>query len=268
MTVSLFFKMLTAFIMSFITAFGTFGNVTGKDVCMIAHRGYSGVYPENTELAFIKAAEHGSGGAETDIRMTADGVYVTSHNSSVVLKDGTELKISEHTYEELTAQPLKNKKTFDKVYLCTLERYLEIMKRYDMVCFIELKDAFTDEQVKEIFQLCEDKYELSRCIMQSFNFDNLIKARELFPDLPLMLTYGKGDTDYERCFEYGFSIDVEYTAVDEKMVDDFHERGLEVAVWTANELLTLSYAKSLGVDYIESDFFGGDHTYPGKPGVC
>lgn len=269
MTVSLFFKMFTAFLMSAITAFGgLFGTSGAKDVCMIAHRGYSGVYPENTELAFIKAAKHGSGGAETDIRMTSDGVYVTSHNSSVVLKDGTELEIAEHTYEELTAQPLKNKKGTAKVYLCTLERYLEIMQQYDMVCFIELKGEFSDEQVKEIFDLCAEKYDLSRCIMQSFSFDNLLKARELFPELPLMLTYGEGDTNYERCFEYGFSIDVEYTVVTEEMVNAFHERGLEVAVWTANELLTLSYAKSLGVDYIESDMFGGNHVYPGKSGSC
>lgn len=254
MTVSLFFKMLTAFFMSVLTVFGgMFGISEPKEVCMIAHRGYSGIYPENTELAFEKAAKHGSGGAETDIRMTSDGVYVTSHNSSVVLKDGTELEIAEHTYAELTAQPLKNKKTLDTVYLCTLERYLEIMKQNDMVCFIELKGEFTDSQVSEIFELCAEKYDLSRCIMQSFSFDNLLKARELFPDLPLMLTYGEGDTGYERCFDYGFSIDVEYTAVTEEMVNAFHERGLEVAVWTANELLTLSYAKSLGVDYIESD---------------
>lgn len=269
MTVSLFFKMLTALFMSLFTAFcGVFGNSGAKEVCMIAHRGYSGIYPENTELAFIEAAKHGSGGAETDIRRTSDGVYVTSHNSSVVLKDGIELEIAEHTYAELTAQPLKNKKTLDKVYLCTLERYLEIMKQYDMVCFIELKGEFSDEQVKEIFDLCALKYDLSRCIMQSFRFENLLKARELFPDLPLMLTYGEGDAGYECCFDYGFSIDAEYTVITEEMVNEFHERGLEVAVWTANELLSLSYARSLGVDYIESDVFGGNHVYPGKPGVC
>ena len=35
-----------------------------KKICMIAHRGFSANYPDNTEIAFIKAAENGSGGAD------------------------------------------------------------------------------------------------------------------------------------------------------------------------------------------------------------
>ncbi|MBQ9997340.1 MAG: glycerophosphodiester phosphodiesterase, partial [Clostridia bacterium] len=45
-------------------------------ICFIAHRGYSGKYQENTEEAFLEAVKHGSGGIETDVRTTADGVLV------------------------------------------------------------------------------------------------------------------------------------------------------------------------------------------------
>ncbi|MCR4614678.1 MAG: hypothetical protein K5756_00815 [Clostridiales bacterium] len=256
MSSKLFFKMVAATFMSVATFFSSiFGGVQPAKVCMIAHRGYSGRYHQNTELAFRKAAEHGSGGAETDIRMTKDGVYVCSHNATVILKDGTELSVADSTYAELTAQPLKNQKGFQKVYLCTLERYLEVMKENDMICFVELKDDYTDEQVREIFNMVERVYDLSKCILQSFEFDNLIKARELFPDLPIMLTYGMDDSNYERCFEYGFSIDADYKCVTEEMIKEFHDRGLEFAVWTANDIFALSYCKSLGVDYIESDVF-------------
>lgn len=258
MTFKLFWKIVSASFMALITAItGLFVPVPKQDICMIAHRGYSGIYHENTELAFEKAAKHGSGGAETDIRVTKDGVYVTSHNSTVVLKDGTELEIADHTYEELTSQPLKKKKSGKNVYLCTYKKYLEIMKENNMICFIELKDDFSDEQVKEIFTIADEVYDLSKCILQSFVFENLVKAHNLFPNLPLMLTYGEGDTDYERCFEYGFSIDCDYHVITEEMVEEFHSRGLEVGVWTANDIFVLSYCKSLGVDYIESDYFGG-----------
>ena len=215
--VTLFFKMVLATLLSVFTAFGgLFGGGQQEKVCMIAHRGYSGMYHENTELAFRKAAEHGSGGAETDVRITADGEFVCSHNGSVVLKDGTELEISDHTLAELTAQPLKNKKLIGgDVYLCTFRKYLEGMKENDMVCFIELKGSYTDEQVNQVFTLAGEVYDLSRCILQSFDFDNLIKAREQFPELPIMLTYGVDDTGYERCFEYGFSIDADYRCVTE-----------------------------------------------------
>lgn len=257
MTFTLIMKMIAATITALFTAIGgIFMPVQEKDICMIGHRGYSSRYPENTALAFEKAYENGSGGAETDVRVTSDGVYVLSHNSEVVLKDGTELEVADHTYAELTAQPLKNKKTKDDVYLCTYERYLEIMKEHDMICFIELKGEFSDEQVKEIFEIAQRTYQLDRCILQSFNFDNLLKARELFPDLPLMLTYGQGDGDYTKCFDYGISIDADYAVTTQEMVDEFHARGLEVGVWTCNNIFTFSYAKSLGVDYIESDVYG------------
>ena len=243
--------------MALITLVTGLGSPAGDDICMIAHRGYSGKYTENTELAFEKAAENGSGGAETDIRMTKDGVYVCSHNSSVVLKDGTELEVSENTYADLTAQPLQPKKGNDEVYLCTFKTYLECMKKHDMICFIELKGEFDDEHIKEIFNLAAQVYDLKMCILQSFDFDNLIKAHTFFPDLQIMLTYGADDTGYERCFEYGFSIDAHYSCITDEMVNAFHERGLKVAAWTANNIFQLCYCKTLGLDYIESDYFGG-----------
>jgi len=39
----------------------------------IAHRGYSGIYPENTILAYRKVIEVGYDGIETDVQMTKDG---------------------------------------------------------------------------------------------------------------------------------------------------------------------------------------------------
>ena len=251
-----FLKQLAATITFLFTLAGSiFNPLPQNDICMIAHRGYSGKYPENTALAFEMAAEHGSGGAETDIRRTLDGVYVTSHDSEVVFKDGSVMTIEEHTYEELTQKPLKNKKTRDEVYLCTFERYLEIMRDNDMVCFVELKGAFTDEQIREIFGLAESTYCLEKCILQSFDFDNLIKAKTMFPDLPVMLTYGTSDSNYERCFEYGISIDANLNQLSDEMIEAFHAHGLLVAGYTANNFMQLCYARSYDVDFIESDYF-------------
>ena len=228
-----------------------------KKICMIAHRGYSSKYLMNTEQAFIEAAKHGSGGAETDIRRTKDGVYVCSHDHDAVFKDGTSLIVSDATFAELTGKPLRNDKTDNDVYLCTFRRYLEIMREHDMICFVELKGAFTDEQVREVFQMVEEVYDLKKCILQSFDFENLLRAHAQFPDLPLMLTYGSEERNYERCFDYGFSLDVDYTVVTDEMIRQFHDRGLEVAVWTVNAPDVFERFKHMDVDYIESDVFGG-----------
>ena len=86
-----------------------------KKICMIAHRGYSSRYLMNTEQAFVEAARHGSGGAETDIRRTKDGVYVCSHDAEVRFADGTERVVEKSDFSDLIAKPLKNDKTDDEI---------------------------------------------------------------------------------------------------------------------------------------------------------
>ena len=257
MDLKLNWKIFVANIMAVFTFIsGIFVPMPKQDYCMIGHRGYSGKYPDNTELSFMKAAEKGFGGAETDVRLTKDGVFVLSHDDEVIFDDKTTALVSESNYADLVAKPLAHKKKKrETVYLCTFERYLEIMRDNDMVCFIELKGGYTDEQIKTLFTLAGEVYDIHECILQSFNFDNLVKTKEMFPELPVMLTYGTGDTGYERCFEYGISIDANLNQLTDEMVEAFHERGLLVATYTANTIFRKTYCKSFGVDFIESDYF-------------
>jgi len=48
-----------------------------------AHRGASGLAPENTMAAFVKAYELGADGIELDIHKTRDGVLVVMHDENV-----------------------------------------------------------------------------------------------------------------------------------------------------------------------------------------
>ena len=208
------------------TAIGThfFNKDLHKDICMIAHRGHSSKHPGNTEAAFLSAVKNGSGGIETDVRVTKDGVFVVNHNDEAKFFDGTELIVAESTYEELSKKALYNDKSDEIVYICTFERYLEICRDANMICFIEL--------------------------------ENLVKTHEAFPDLQIMLTWAKNCGDYHKCIDYGFDIDAEWKSTTPKMVKEFHDKGLKVGVWTANDVVALNYCRALGVDYIESDVFG------------
>lgn len=47
---------------------------------VVAHRGYSGKFPENTLLAFAKAIEYGAKALEIDLRISGDGVVVVHHD--------------------------------------------------------------------------------------------------------------------------------------------------------------------------------------------
>ena len=225
-------------------------------VCFIAHRGYSGRYQMNTDEAFLQAVRHGSGGIETDVRVTADGVLVVNHDDDAKFADGTALDIATSTYAELTAKPLLNKFTVTDLRLCTFRRYLEICRDGNMVCFIEFKGIFTNDQIDDAFRMAEEVYDLKMCSLQSFEFDNLLRAHKNFPDLEIMLTAGDNNIgDYVRCLEEGFSIDAHYDCITPEIIDQFHQKGLKVALWTANTEEALKKCLAMNVDYIESDFF-------------
>ncbi len=226
-------------------------------ICFIAHRGYSGRYQMNTEEAFVKAVAHGSGGIETDVRVTADGVLVVNHDDAAKFADGTELDVATSTYAELTAKPLLNRFTDTDLRVCTFRRYLEICRDGNMVCFIEFKGVFTDEQINAAFELAREVYDLKMCSLQSFEFDNLIRTHKAFPELQIMLTSGEINADVDRCLEYGFDIDMYYGCCTPEIVEKFHAKGLKVALWTANTKEALDACVALGVDYIESDLFCG-----------
>lgn len=50
---------------------------------VIAHRGASDRFPENTLIAFQEALEQGADGVECDVHLTADGEVVVIHDSTV-----------------------------------------------------------------------------------------------------------------------------------------------------------------------------------------
>lgn len=50
---------------------------------IIAHRGYSSDYPENTRLAFEKAIQAGADWVHLDVQLTADGIPVVLHDADL-----------------------------------------------------------------------------------------------------------------------------------------------------------------------------------------
>ena len=68
---------------------------------IIAHRGYSGVYPENTMLAFRKAEEVGADGIELDVHLSSDGELIIIHDEALKRTAGKDGVVSDYTRSEL-----------------------------------------------------------------------------------------------------------------------------------------------------------------------
>ena len=67
----------------------------------IAHRGASGEYPENTQLAFVRAIEARADMIELDCQMTRDGHVVVFHDESLMRTAGVRGTVKGKTLEQL-----------------------------------------------------------------------------------------------------------------------------------------------------------------------
>src|SRR4029077_12068525 len=70
-------------------------------VWVIAHRGASGVAPENTMAAFRKAVEFGAGFIETDLQLSRDVRLVALHDDTLERTTNGRGPVSSRTLEEL-----------------------------------------------------------------------------------------------------------------------------------------------------------------------
>ena len=150
-----------------------------NNIFVAAHRGWSEKYPENTMLAFRKAAELGVDQIEMDIRVTKDGELVVFHDASVGrTTNGTGL-VCEHTLEELRALDagIKKGEEFAGEKIPTFLEFLEFAKSLpEMTIDFELKEYNQDGPLNEYYaELCDrtlaliDEYGLTdRCVINSF----------------------------------------------------------------------------------------------------
>ena len=106
----------------------------------IAHRGFSGRYPENTMLAFEKALEIGAEGIEFDVHLSKDGELVIIHDELLDRTTNGSGLVAEHTLAQL--RQLDASASFTGVYgvnpIPTLEEYFQLIQGKEMLTNIEL----------------------------------------------------------------------------------------------------------------------------------
>ncbi len=120
---------------------------------IIAHRGYHVTAAQNTIAAFKAASDAGFNWIEIDIRKTADGFYIMSHDNSVEMyNNGSAVSV---TVSSANYSTIKNY-TWDsagKYKLCTLQAVFNAMKLYDMRMICDRKSG-SNAEIMEIAAMC------------------------------------------------------------------------------------------------------------------
>ena len=179
-----------------------------KNIFVAAHRGWSSDYPENSMIAFQKAAELGVDQIEMDIRVTKDGELVVFHDLTVDRVSNGTGKVSDFTLAELKELDIGIKKgeQFAGTRIPTFVEFLEYMKTLpDMTIDFELKEynnkAYNNggPLTEEYQALCEKVLALiaeygleERCVINSFGgniheyiqgkYGNKYKHHVFFPE--------------------------------------------------------------------------------------
>ena len=226
----------------------------------IAHRGASGAYPENTRIAFEKAIGAGADMIELDCQLTKDGHVVIFHDEKLKRTAGARGALSDQTLDQLKKLDIGKwrGKAFKGERILTLEEALETVGGAVDLC-LELKTfpaAALGIEIKILFILSHYDY-LERTILSSFDYRCLARLRELAPEATLGVIYGAGvdDDPFEAAGNLGAaSIQVQKELVSRDFLRRAWDRGLDVHVWTVNEVRAMTAFAALGVQGLISDF--------------
>lgn len=221
-----------------------------RNFIIVAHRGFSGLYPENTLLSFRKAVEVGADFVELDVNQTKDDILVVIHDSTVDRTTNGKGKVEQLTYEEIKQLDAGAWKGFPGETIPSLEEVLlEIAGKAKI--FIEIKKCDVEKLVEMIRKLKVEE----EVIVGSFDIEYVKKIRRLAPEVTTSLITSEIPRDLRPLLRYGIQqLSVYFRSLNREVVKRLFSHGLTVNVWTPNTDEELEYALSLDVQSVTTDF--------------
>lgn len=227
----------------------------------IAHRGFSGKYPENTMLAFEKAIEAGADGIELDVHLSKDGEIVIIHDELINRTTDGEGLVADYTYEELSkfdaSAAFKGVYGFNKIP--TLRECFELIKPVDgFIVNIELKTGINEYPgiEKAVLDLIDEFGLEDRIIISSFNHYSVMRAKAVNPNikcgfLAASWIYDFGEYTKTRSVECVHPL---YLSLNEESVAEIKKNGIAINTWTVNKSEDVEKLYKLGIDAVIGNF--------------
>lgn len=262
-------------------------NDHGKPL-IIAHRGASGLAPENTLAAFRLAIALKADGIEFDVQLSMDGQPMVIHDARVNRTTNRTGAVAALKAEELVAsdagawfarklarrpriramaaQILKDDLQFAGESVPTLKAVLALAAAAKTPrIYVELKGRRGQDKqpLLEATLALIAQHKLERAVtLLSFDHGIIRQAKAVTPRLRTAATFaipGRGHLTARAIIA-----DVEQTGADEaalhyglatrRTVAALHERGISVAAWTANSKLVMRRLLAVGADAIMTNY--------------
>ena len=213
---------------------------------VIAHRGASAEFAENTLDAFSGAVRQGADGVELDVRRTADGRLAIYHDD--VLADGR--VIVDTPFEALPPSVTDLAHALDA---CAPLAVVNI----EIKNWPEDRDFDADDHLAGVVvDLLAERGELGdgRALVSSFHLPTIDRVHELAPELATGWLLGLVESPHDlvaRAAERGHvAVHPHHVFVNEDLVRVAHDAGLAVNAWTCDEPERIRWLADQGVDAV------------------
>ncbi len=222
------------------------------DFIIIAHRGFSGQYPENTLLAFRKALNAGATWLELDVQLSADGELVVIHDESLERTTDGSGPVGEQTLAQLRALDAGQG---EKIPL--LSEVLDLAAGRATVN-IELKGAGTARPVARLLQqrLKRPQASPDLILASSLYKRELIDIAVELPEVRIAPVAEVPGAELWRLADRlgAWSVHLEKSCITEELIAEVRQSGRKLLAYTVNDIETLQRFYRWGLDGVFSDF--------------
>lgn len=225
---------------------------------VIAHRGASGLAPENTLAAFQRAVELGATFIETDLHVTRDGRFVAIHDETLDRTTNGKGEVEDFTLDEL--RQFDAGFWFDRDFagerIPTLPQILDFSSAHDVVFYLELKYSAITGMDHALAAALQKADHAARSVVISFDSGTLAPLRRIDPSIMVGLLVEDRQIDCVAAAQGlgARQLCVKSSLVTPALVEQAHRADLKVVTWTVNSATAMRSMISAGVDGIMTDF--------------
>lgn len=219
---------------------------------IIAHRGYSAKFPENTLMAFQAAVDAGADMIEFDVLLSKDNIPVIIHDDTL---DRT--TNGKGTVSHFTLKDLKKLNAGQNEAIPTLEEVIQLTQG-KIELHIEIKSEAVSDKidggVEDLILKLMDKYSISTsCVISSFSSTPLYRIRDMNSKIATAHTFDHSLNDADKHIIEKLQpamIHLPINKIRNSDMDYASVQGLPVNVFTVNSPVQMKSAQDLCVDGI------------------
>ena len=242
--------------LSFYLLLAAFANLQAS-TAIIAHRGASGLAPENTMVAFQKAIEIGAEYFELDVRMSKDDSLLLMHDETIDRTTNKTGAISALTYRELRGADAGSwfSTQYTNVQIPKLSEALDLAlaSPYPVGVVIEIKATnatIVDRVVAEV----QKRNMANRVIISSFNFSQIQKSKQLDATIPVQLFGAITQANINQVAGIGGEWVGTSGAVTRALLDSAAVKNIRVNKWTVNNPSEMVALMNIGAHAITTNY--------------